>query len=110
MVKATAENRMTDCECCFAKLLQAQKGPQQLQCKASSPFTLWLAKTGGHCSSTGNSLWLDNSVRKNGLLKLFAALFHKALVFILWFWALTATKYVVLGFPHLPFLFANTAI
>jgi len=48
--------------------------------------------------------------KKNGPLKWFAVLFHKALVFILWFWALTATEDIVLGFPLLPFLFASIAI
>lgn len=44
--------------------------------------------------------------KKNGLLKVFAAVIKHCNLF----WALTATKYVVLGFPSLSFLFANMAI
>lgn len=58
---------LNDCEPWFAKLLQAQKGPQQLKHKVFfPPFSLWLARTGGHCSTTVNGLWLENSVRKMG--------------------------------------------
>lgn len=86
-----------------------RKDHNNLSTKVFSPFFSLAGKDWWSLFNYSEWLMARKFCKKNGLLKLFAALFHKALVFILWFWALIVTR-DVLGFPLLPFLFANTAI
>lgn len=94
---------MNDCVHWFTKLLQVLKEPQQLKHKVFFPFSLCLAKTGDHCSSMENGLWLKKSVRKTDGSNCLQHSFIKHWYSFYGFGHLLQLKILFLVFPFRPF-------